>query len=52
MAVDCGYFYDSGSILVNQYLSHGTLLDLINSYKLKVIKVKGLSSKSREKWNN
>lgn len=36
MTVDCGYFYDSGSILVNQYMGHGTLLDLINSYKLKV----------------
>jgi hypothetical protein len=36
MTVSCGYFYDSGSILVYQYLSHGTLFDLINSYKLKV----------------
>lgn len=36
MSVNCGYFYDGGSILVNEYLTHGTLLDLINSYKLKV----------------
>lgn len=35
MSVNCGYFYDGGSILVNEYLTHGTLLDLINSYKLK-----------------
>ena len=36
MTVDRGYFYDSGSILVNEYLSHGTLLDLVNSYRLNV----------------
>ena len=36
MTVDRRYFYDSGSILVNEYLSHGTLLDLVNSYRLNV----------------
>lgn len=31
-----GYFYESGSILVNDYLGHGTLLDLVNHYRLRV----------------
>lgn len=35
LSVDKGYFYDSGSILVQPFMSHGTLLDLVNHYRLK-----------------
>ena len=36
LTVQKGYFYDGGSILVQPYLGHGTLLDFVNHYKLKV----------------
>jgi len=35
MNIRNGYFYDSGSILVDDLIPHGTLLDLINHYRLK-----------------
>ena len=36
MNVERGFFYDNGSVLVNEFLGHGNLLDLINHYRLKV----------------
>lgn len=34
MRVNRGYFFTNGSILVNEYHKHGTLLDVVNRYKL------------------
>lgn len=34
MRVNRGYFYSNGSILVNDYHKYGTLLNVINKYKL------------------
>ena len=37
MKIEKGYICDAGTILVDEHIPHGTLLDLINSYRLKVI---------------
>ena len=37
MFLGAGYFYDNGSILVCEYLPHGSLLNLVNHYRLKVV---------------
>ena len=36
MNIENGYFYDNGTILVDDLIPHGTLLNLINNYRLKV----------------
>ena len=37
LTVDRGYFYETGgSVLVQPFLAHGTLLDLVNHYRSKV----------------
>uniref|UniRef100_A0A6A7G355 Mitotic checkpoint serine/threonine-protein kinase BUB1-like n=1 Tax=Hirondellea gigas TaxID=1518452 RepID=A0A6A7G355_9CRUS len=35
MRVNRGYYYNNGSILASQYHRYGTLLDLLNGYKMK-----------------
>lgn len=37
VGIDAGYFYDNGSVLVNECLAHGTLLDLVNYYKKQTV---------------
>ncbi|XP_047474733.1 uncharacterized protein LOC125029042 [Penaeus chinensis] len=34
MRINRGYFYNNGSILVNQYHKYGTILDIVNRYKV------------------
>ncbi|XP_042868187.1 uncharacterized protein LOC122250695 isoform X3 [Penaeus japonicus] len=34
MRINRGYFYSNGSILVNQYHKYGTMLDIVNRYKV------------------
>ncbi|KAF2362561.1 Protein kinase domain [Trinorchestia longiramus] len=39
MRINRGYFFNNGSVLATQYHKHGTLLDLLNKYKIKGLSV-------------